>query len=123
MEPLRKDANMGNNNTIIVGSMESSQVQQDTQNSYQNIEQGSFDTELRSFIENFIRDIQRVEDQTTAKALLADAETIKSQITAPAPKKGILKERLVSIKNTLEGAAGSVLAHYIPIILPLLSCL
>lgn len=123
MAPLCKDKRMTTTNTITVGSMDSSQIQQDTQSSYQNIEQGSFDAELRNFLESFIRDIQKVEDQSAVKALLADAEIIKSQITAPAPKKGILKECLMSIKNTLEGAAGSVLAHYIPMIIPLLSCL
>ncbi|WP_282412329.1 hypothetical protein [Pseudomonas sp. PS01299] len=114
---------MNKSNSISVGSMENSQIQQDTQNSHQKIEQNSFDTDLKNFLEDFIRDLSKVEDQATAKALLADAETIKSQSTAPAPKKGIIKECLLSIKNILEGTAGSVLASYIPIITPLLTCL
>lgn len=111
---------MSKTNNITVGSMENSQIQQDTQNSHQKIEQNSFDADLSSFLENFIRDISKVEDEATAKALLADAETIKSQSTAPTPKKGIIKECLLSIKNILEGAAGSMLASYIPVIVPLL---
>jgi hypothetical protein len=118
--PSRKDADMSKTNNITVGSMENSQIQQDTQNSHQKIEQNSFDADLSSFLENFIRDISKVEDEATAKALLADAETIKSQSTAPPPKKGIIKECLLSIKNILEGAAGSMLASYIPVIVPLL---
>lgn len=114
---------MNKSNSISVGSMENSQIQQDTQNSHQKIEQNSFDTDLKKFLEEFIRDLSKVEDQATAKALLADAETIKSQSTAPAPKKGIIKECLLSIKNILEGTAGSVLASYIPVIVPLLTCL
>ncbi|MBA4288184.1 MAG: hypothetical protein C0439_04285 [Pseudomonas sp.] len=114
---------MSKSNTINVGSMENSQIQQDVQNAYQKIEQNSFDTDLKNFLEDFIRDISKVEDQATAKALLADAETIKSQSTAPEPKKGIIKECLSSIKNILEGTAGSVLASYIPVIVPLLACL
>lgn len=114
---------MSKTNNITVGSMENSQIQQDTQNSYQKIEQNSFETDLKNFLESFIRDIPMVDDQDTAKALLADAETIKSQSTAPAPKKGIIKECLLSIKNILEGATGSVLASYIPVIIPLLASL
>lgn len=114
---------MSKSNSINVGSMENSQIQQDAQNSYQKIEQNSFDSDLKNFLEDFIRDISKVEDQATAKALLADAETIKSQSAAPEPKKGIIKECLSSIKNILEGAAGSVLASYIPVIVPLLACL
>lgn len=114
---------MSKSNKINVGAMENSQIQQDTQNSYQQIDQSSFDADLKSFLDDFIKDISKVEDQTAATALLADAETIRSQSTAPVPKKTIIKECLLSIKSTLEGAAGNVLAAYIPIILPLLSCL
>lgn len=115
---------MGNKtNNITVGTMENSQVQQDVQHSTQNIEHNSFQADLNVFLESFIRDISKVQDQATAQALLADAETIKTQNNAPNPKKGIIKECLLSIKNIIEGAAGSVLASYIPIMLPLIACL
>lgn len=115
---------MGNKvNNITVGSMENSQVQQDTQNSTQKIEQSSYQADLNDFLDSFIPDISKIQDQATANALLADAETIKTQNNAPNPKNGIIKECLLSIKNILEGAAGSVLASYIPIISPLLACL
>lgn len=110
-------------NTITIGNMHNSQIQQDTQKSQQKYEKNSFDTDLKKFLEDFIRDISKVEDHATAKALLADAETIKSQSTAPTPKKGIIKECLLSIKTILEGTAGSVLASYIPVIAPLITCL
>ncbi|WP_411566423.1 hypothetical protein ACLIN3_08725 [Pseudomonas orientalis] len=115
---------MGNTtNTINVGSMQNSQIQQDTENSTQKIEQNSYEADLNNFLESFIRDITKIQDQATARALLADAETIKTQNNAPTPKKGIIKECLLSIKNILEGTAGSVLATYIPVILPLIACL
>lgn len=115
---------MGNKtNNITVGTMENSQVQQDVRHSTQNIEQNSFQADLNDFLESFIRDISKVQEQATAQALLADAETIKTQNNAPNPKKGIIKECLLSIKNIIEGATGSVLASYIPIISPLLACL
>lgn len=121
--PSIKETEMKKTNNITIGSMQNSQIQQDTEHSAQKIEQNSFEADLNSFLENFIRDISKLEDQATAKALLADAETIKSQNNSPSPKKGIIKECLLSIKNILEGAAGSVLASYIPVITPLLACL
>lgn len=115
---------MGNStNTINVGSMHNSQIQQDTENSTQKLEQTSYKVDLNSFLESFVRDISKIKDLATAQALLADAETIKTQNNAPVPKKGIIKECLLSIKNILEGATGSVLASYIPVIVPLLACL
>lgn len=115
---------MGNKtNNITVGSMENSQVQQDVQHSTQKIEQNSYQADLNNFLEKFIHDILKVQDKATAQALLADAETIKTQNNAPNPKKGIIKECLLSIKNIIEGVAGSVLASYIPAMIPLISCL
>lgn len=121
--PSIRETEMRKTNNITIGSMQNSQVQQDAEHSVQKIEQGLFEAGLNNFLENFIRDISKVDDQTTAKALLADVETIKSQSNSPSPKKGIVKECLLSIKNVLEGAAGSVLASYIPMITPLLACL
>ncbi|WP_282364136.1 hypothetical protein [Pseudomonas sp. PS01297] len=115
---------MGNTtNNITIGSMDNSQVQQDTQYSTQKIEQNSFEADLSNFLESFIRDISKIQDKATAQALIADTETIRTQNNAPTPKKGIIKECLISIKNILEGATGSVLASYIPVIVPLLACL
>lgn len=115
---------MGNTtNNINIGSMQNSQIQQDTEDSTQKIEQNSYQSDLNNFLESFVRDISKIQDQTTVRALWADAETIKIQNNASSPKKGIIKECLLSIKNILEGTAGSILASYIPVILPLIACL
>lgn len=115
---------MGNTtNSINIGSMENSQVQQDTHYSTQKIEQNSFQTDLNTFLDSFIQDISQIQDKATALSLIADAETLRTQNNAPSPKKGIIKECLISIKNILEGATGSVLASYILVIVPLLACL
>ena len=115
---------MGNTtNNINVGSMQSSQIQQDTAGSTQKIEQNSYQSDLNSFLESFDRDISKIQDQATVQAWRADAETIKIQNNASSPKKGVIKECLLSIKNILEGTAGSILASYIPVILPLIACL
>ncbi|MBW5416308.1 hypothetical protein [Pseudomonas sp. MAG002Y] len=112
---------MEKNNSISIGSMQNSQVQQDAQNSNQTIEQSTFETDLSSFLESFIRDIDKLEDKSVAKELLADAETIKVQFNSPSPKKGIIKECLLSIKKVIEGAAGNVLGSYVPAITSLIT--
>ena len=115
---------MGNTtNTINIGSMHNSQIQQDTENLKQKIEQISYQTDLNNFLESFARDISKVQDQPTVQALRADMETIKIQNNASSPKKGVIKECLLSMKNILEGTAGSILASYVPVILPLIACL
>lgn len=115
---------MGNTtNTINIGSMQNSQIQQDTENSEQKIEQISYQTDLNNFLESFARDISKIQDQPTVQALRADMETIKIQNNASSPKKGVIKECLLSMKNILEGTAGSILASYVPVILPLIDCL
>lgn len=115
---------MGNTtNTINIGSMQNSQIQQDTENSKQKIEQISYQTDLNNFLESFARDISKIQDQPTVQALRADMETIKIQNNASSPKKGVIKECLLSMKNILEGTAGSILASYVPVILPLIACL
>lgn len=115
---------MGNTtNNINVGSMQNSQIQQDTADSTQKIEQNSYQSDLNNFLESFVRDISKIQDQATVQALRADTETIKIQNNASSPKKGVIKECLLSIKNILEGTAGSILASYIPVILPLIACL
>ena len=42
--------------------------------------------------------------------LKADIDTIESQINSPKPKHSIIREGIKSVRNILEGAAGSVLA-------------
>lgn len=111
------------NNTINIGSAQNTQIQQDVSNANQSLSVENFDADLKSFLDSFIPDISKIQDLQTAQLLKADAETISTQINSPAPKKGIMKECLLSIKNILEGATGSVLASYLPVITPLLLCL
>lgn len=114
---------MTKSNSINVGSMQNSQIQQDTTNSKQNLQQSAFDNDVREFLKSFIPDISKITDEPTAKLLSADAETIARQMDSPSPKKGIIKECLSSIRNVLEGAAGGVLSSYVPAVCSLIACL
>ncbi|MBP64066.1 MAG: hypothetical protein CMJ62_21305 [Planctomycetaceae bacterium] len=114
---------MTKSNSINVGSMQNSQIQQDTTNSTQKLQQSDFDSDIREFLQSFIPEISKIADEPTARLLSADAETIARQMDSPSPKKSVIKECLSSIRNVLEGAAGSVLASHLPAVCSLLACL
>lgn len=108
---------MSKTNNISVGSMHNSQVQQDAQHSSQHFDQSVQHLDLNAFLEAFAQDISKINDQVVAAGLRSDVDTIRVQNSSPAPKKGIIKECLGSIKTVLEGAAGNVLASYLPAII------
>ena len=112
---------MTKTNSISISSMQNSQVQQDVQNSSQHFDQITQNIDLKEFTEAFSRDIPKISNQAVAQSLLADIDTIKAQNLSPAPKKSIIRECLTSIKTTLEGAAGNVLASYVPIVAALMA--
>ena len=114
---------MSKTNNISIGSMHNTQVQQDAQHSNQYFDQSIQHLDLEAFLEAFSRDISKISDQVVAQGLRSDIETIKVQNSAPAPKKGIIKECLGSIKTVLEGAAGNVLASYLPAVITLMGVL
>lgn len=115
---------MSKHNQISIGTMQNSQLQQDAQHSNQHsnqhFDQSTSLIDLPAFLEAFSKDIAKVTDQPTAEALRVDVETIRLQSQSPSPKKGIIKECLGSIKTVLEGAAGNVLATYLPNVIALI---
>ncbi|WP_122429426.1 hypothetical protein [Pseudomonas viridiflava] len=111
---------MSKGNHISIGTMLNSQLQQDTHKSSQHLDQSTSQVDLQAFLEAFSKDISKVTDQPTVEALRADVETIRIQSHSPSPKTNIIKECLGSIRNILEGTAGSVLATYLPSVVALL---
>lgn len=114
---------MSKTNNISIGSMHNSQVQQDAQHSSQHFDQSIQHLDLNAFLEAFSQDISKINDQVVAAELQSDVDTIKVQNSSPAPKKGIIKECLGSIKTVLEGAAGNVLASYLPAVITFMGAL
>jgi hypothetical protein len=111
---------MSKTNTLSIGSMSNSQVQQDVHYSSQHLNQSVQHHDLNAFLEAFAQDIAKISDQSVAQELRADVETIKLQNNSPAPKQGIIKACLGSIKTVLEGTAGNVLASYLPAVITLM---
>ena len=114
---------MSKTNNISIGFMHNSQVQQDAQHSGQHFDQSVEHIDLNAFLEAFSQDISKINDQVVAQGLRSDVETIRVQNSSPAPKKGIIKECLGSIKTVLEGAAGNVLASYLPAVITFMGAL
>ena len=114
---------MSKTNSISIGSMHNSQVQQEANHSSQHLDQSIQHVDLNGFLEAFSQDISKINDQVVVQSLRSDVETIRAQSNSPAPKKGIIKECLGSIKTVLEGAAGNVLASYLPAVITFLGAL
>ncbi|VVN45569.1 hypothetical protein [Pseudomonas fluorescens] len=103
-------------NTITIGSMQNSQIQQDSDNSNQHYGTAEFKRDLEKFVSEVKSDIDQLrEDDEAKQSLRADLDTIKAQLSSSSPKKTILRECLISTRNILEGAAGGVLTNYVPL--------
>ena len=94
-----------------IGSMQNSQLQQDSSNATQslNVDQTSIDP--ADFIENLKKSIPclNLEPENLAE-LKVEVSTIENQFSSPKPKNIIISESFKSIRNILEGATGSIIA-------------
>lgn len=101
------------NVTFNISHMINSQIQSDSKDSIQIML--NMDYDLKKVIE-FIKELKlsfnelEIGDEEKNE-LKADIGSIESQISSPKPKHSIIREALKSIKNILEGAAGSMLAY------------
>lgn len=99
--------------TINIGTMTHSQIQADTVASTQTMLNDEINLEaLQVFIKALEGQSKKLGlDKEQADELVGEVATIKAQAASPKPKQGILKESLHSVRNILEGAAGSVTAE------------
>lgn len=111
-----------NNYNITIGTMNGSQIQQATNGSTQTYNQTTDLEGLSTFVESLLPVIGQLNSSVEREQLRSDLETVRSQITAPTPRFGIIRESLHSVRTILEGAAGNVLAaQYLPLLAPLLA--
>jgi len=109
--------------TYNIGQMLNSQIQHGTSNSKQSISsEGIKLDELIKFVNSLresIKDLKLQKDKESE--FESEIMTIEAQTKSPKPKTSIIRESLISIKNILEGAAGSIIAakllEYLPAIL------
>jgi hypothetical protein len=113
-------------NITTVGTMIGSQIQQGSHGSRQSQSQFQVDIgKLQAFTRHFRENLPRLELSARDKAESeADLATLEAQAVSGRPKISIVRESLQSLRNILEGAAGSVVASdLLPKLLPLLAAL
>jgi hypothetical protein len=98
--------------TYNIGQMIHSQIQHETSASTQNMVVHNFDTtQLNAFVRDLRDSLDSLKLTGDDKAQLAtDIQTIEVQAKSRKPKSAIIRECLTSVRNILEGAAGSIVA-------------
>lgn len=98
------------NITNYYGPVQNSQIAQGNQQAIQVASTFQLDKPVISkFIEDLSKALPTIElNSESAAEINADIATIKTQLDSPKPKKSIVKESLISIRNIMEGAGGSV---------------
>ncbi|WP_448177021.1 AbiTii domain-containing protein [Pseudomonas putida] len=108
--------------SINIENMSGSQLQQGTTNSSQTYNaQGTDLSAVAAFVERLLPAIGELNDATDREQVQSDLDTIRSQLRAPKPKTGMIRECLNSVRTVLEGAAGNVGATYLPQLTALLA--
>lgn len=104
-----------------IENMTGSQLQQGTTASTQTYTQTADLSGISAFVEKLLPAIGELSNPTDRNQIQSDLETIRSQLKAPKPKTGMIRECLNSVKTVLEGAAGNVAAEYLPLLPALLA--
>lgn len=96
----------------IYKNISNSQIQQNTNNSSQYKENKSLDIDdvikIVEVMNSKISDLNL--EVNNEKEILEEIQTIRAQLESPKPKNSIIKESLKTIRNVLEGMAGSLIA-------------
>ncbi|WP_339498186.1 hypothetical protein [Pseudomonas silesiensis] len=119
--PKEKMAASNISYSINIENMTGSQLQQGTTGSTQTYTQSADFSGISAFVEKLLPAIGELSNPTDRDQLQSDLETIRSQLKAPTPKTGMIRECLNSVKTVLEGAAGNVAATYLPLLPALLA--
>ena len=119
--PKEKMAASNISYSINIENMTGSQLQQGTTGSTQTYTQSADLSGISAFVEKLLPAIGELSNPTDRDQLQSDLETIRSQLKAPTPKTGMIRECLNSVKTVLEGAAGNVAATYLPLLPALLA--
>lgn len=119
--PKEKMAASNISYSINIENMTGSQLQQGTTGSTQTYAQSADFSGISAFVEKLLPAIGELSNPTDRDQLQSDLETIRSQLKAPTPKTGMIRECLNSVKTVLEGAAGNVAATYLPLLPALLA--
>ena len=99
------------NQTINVGTMVGSTIQQGTDRSTANVKYNPNVVDARSLIQTMQQALQKMELPAVPRSQVeADINTISAQLESPHPKPSVITECFQSAKTIFEGAAGNLLA-------------
>jgi len=97
--------------TNYIGSMQNSQIQQDSSGAIQKLNIEINIDNLLVFIAELNKSIDKLDlEQSKKQKLITEISTIESQANSPKPKKKIIFESLKTLRTILEGIAGNVIA-------------
>ncbi|MBA0288579.1 hypothetical protein D7Y39_01820 [Stenotrophomonas maltophilia] len=106
-------------NTITIGTMNNSQLQQLSSGS-----QSLRIEEHRQQLSSFLADIKEAAAVLGhASQASVDADTVLVQLQSAKPNRSIIEASLKSLRSVLEGAAGGALAEYIPRLVALMAAI
>ncbi len=98
-------------NVVNVGTMYGSAIQQGTEQSSVMVDYKGEETGIRDLLKQIRESVNAMGLSPAARAQLeADAHTAEAQLASPHPKPLVIRECLRSIRNILEGMAGSLIA-------------
>lgn len=107
---------------VNIENMTGSQLQQGTTSSSQTYNaQGTDLSAVAEFVERLLPAIGELSDPTDREQVQSDLDTIRSQLRAPKPKTGMIRECLNSVRTVLEGTTGNLAATYLPLLPALLA--
>ncbi len=119
--PKEKMAASNISYSINIENMTGSQLQQGTTGSIQTFTQTADLSGISAFVEKLLPAIGELSNPTDRDQLQSDLETIRSQLKAPTPKTGMIRECLTSVRTVLEGTTGNLAATYLPLLPALLA--
>lgn len=118
----KKSASQITNIYNHIGTIVNSPLQQNSNNSSQTVSVGEFKVEsLKEIVEHGKVLLEHITDRDTKAGLKSELTVLEAQAESPKPKKAIIKESLVSIRNIAAGATGSVLVSLVPKLVEALS--
>jgi len=97
--------------TNYIGSMQNSQLQQDSSGAIQKLNIGINIDDLLAFITELNKSIDKLDlEENEKQKLITEIGTIENQSNSPKPKQKIIFESLKTLRTILEGMAGNVIA-------------
>lgn len=96
--------------TNYIGSMQNSQLQQDSSGAIQKLNIGINIDDLLAFITELNKSIEKLDlEENEKQKLITEIDTIENHANSPKPKQKIIFESLKTLRTILEGVASNII--------------